>query len=334
MGIVYVFGAGASRHVGYPLASEMGDGLINYMLSVESARNSAEFIVDRFGKPKNFEDLITEIQLLIDKLKDSTKLRDRIERSNLGYSSSQMVQYMQQWFREIRQSPAPLYTDFARRVIRSGDTVITFNYDDSLEKALRSIGRFDIGNGYGFPLTSDEAISEVRVLKLHGSINWLVNFFSGATGGVFAVDPGSSMGDFPVIHPIDLKFLGHEQSTGRVYKSGGAIPCLIMPGRNKQFFYDTSFGHEFAAFWDHLWQQAGFALGECERMVICGYGLLPVDERACSLLTKTRGKDTPVEVISGMQSERIAKEFKSAGFTDVSVPAPYFEDWLKLDPRA
>jgi hypothetical protein len=28
----YVFGAGASRDVGYPLASDMGDGLLDYML--------------------------------------------------------------------------------------------------------------------------------------------------------------------------------------------------------------------------------------------------------------------------------------------------------------
>jgi len=35
MTTTYVFGAGASRDVGYPLASEMGDGLLDFMLKSE-----------------------------------------------------------------------------------------------------------------------------------------------------------------------------------------------------------------------------------------------------------------------------------------------------------
>jgi hypothetical protein len=329
MSVVYVFGAGASRHVGYPFASEMGGGLFDYMLSIEGARASAQFLMDRFGKSKNFEDLITEIQLLINELKNAPQLRDRVERSDLGHSMGQMIQFSQQWFREIRQRPAPLYAEFAQRILQPEDAVITFNYDDSLERELRTTGRWDIGDGYGFPISNDEATSEVIVLKLHGSINWLINFFGGATGGAFLVNPGASMGGCPVIHPVDFKFLGYEGLTGRTYKSGGAIPCLIMPGRNKEFFYDTSFGHEFSDFWDHLWRQASQALEKCSRVVICGYSLLPVDERACNLLLKRPPKDASVEVISGSQTERIANDFSAAGFSDVrAFKGGYFKDWL------
>jgi hypothetical protein len=328
MSVVYIFGAGASRHVGYPLASEIGGGLLNYMLALEDARGSAEFLMDRFGRAKNFEDLITEIQSLTDKLKGSRDHQERAERSKLGNSSGQMVQYLQQWFRGIRKQPAPLYADFAQRIVQPGDTVITFNYDDSLEKELGSLEKWDAGHGYGFPLGTGEKASKVQVLKLHGSINWLINFFGGATGGAFLVNPGSSMGECPVIHSTDLEFLGQKGFAGRVYKSGGAIPCLIMPGRNKRFFYDTSFGHEFADFWDHLWRQAELAIKRCDRIVICGYSLLSVDERACALLLKTPRKDTPVEVISGGQNVRIVCEFESAGFVSVRASELRFEDWL------
>ena len=60
----YVFGGGASRHAGYPLASEMAEGLMRSMLYSEDSlgRPYAEYSIDRFGTPSNIEDLISEIQ--------------------------------------------------------------------------------------------------------------------------------------------------------------------------------------------------------------------------------------------------------------------------------
>jgi hypothetical protein len=133
MATVYVLGAGASKHIGYPLASEMGDGLFDRMLSDEGAHASARYLIDRFGRKGDFEDLVTEIQRLTSALKGSPDVQDRAERSRLGTSSGQMIHSLQHWFREIRLRPAPLYADFASRIVRAGDTVVTFNYDDSLE---------------------------------------------------------------------------------------------------------------------------------------------------------------------------------------------------------
>jgi hypothetical protein len=48
-----------------------------------------------------------------------------------------------------------------------------------------------------------------------------------------------------VIHPADLHHLGYADFKGRVFTGGGALECLILPGRKKEFFYDTSFGREF-----------------------------------------------------------------------------------------
>ena len=62
--------------------------------------------------------------------------------------------------------------------------------------------------GYGFPLGSVEQSSDVLILKLHGSMNWLVSVFGGATGGAFLVNPASSLGHHPVIYRVDLDYLG------------------------------------------------------------------------------------------------------------------------------
>jgi hypothetical protein len=81
MTTTYVFGAGASRHAGYPLASEMGEGLLRAMGNSVDARSraSAEDLIKRFGKPSNIEDLITEIQVAQDALKSATAEKDKAE---------------------------------------------------------------------------------------------------------------------------------------------------------------------------------------------------------------------------------------------------------------
>jgi hypothetical protein len=210
--------------------------------------------------------------------------------------------------------------------------IITFNYDDSLERELKRSDKWDISRGYGFPLNSVKRSSDVLVLKLHGSMNWLVSVFGGATGGAFIVNPESSFGNYPVIHPADLNFLGYEELSGHTYRSDGAFPCLILPGRTKEFYYDTSFGHEYAEFWDHLWSQAADALKRSDRIVVCGYSLLSVDERACDLLLRRSRKSKRIKVVCGDQTERVASDFTAAGFKDVQAFNPgYFKDWVQAE---
>jgi hypothetical protein len=107
-----------------------------------------------------------------------------------------------------------------------------------------------------------------------------------------------------------------------------AFPCLILPGRTREFFYDTSLGHEYAPFWDHLWEQAARAVRRSDKIVLCGYSLLPVDQRACDLLLRTPRKETLIEVVSGQQPERIAQDFRNAGFSNVAAfQGCYLADW-------
>jgi hypothetical protein len=334
MSTTYVFGAGASRDVGYPLASEMGDGLLDFMVKSPDLwiRGSGEFLTDTFGESPNVEDLITELQSRIGLLKDAPSPEDRAQRMKLGNSRGFLGAALREWFREIHLHPAPSYAVFAERIAQPGDIIVTFNYDDSLERELRRVGKWDISLGYGFQLGAVECPSGVLILKLHGSMNWLVSVLGGATGGAFIVNPASSLGNHPVIHRADLEFLGYRDFSGHTYESGGAFPCLILPGRTKEFFYDTSFGHEYAAFWDLLWSQAATALKGCDKVVLCGYSLLPVDERARNLMLDKPRKETRIEVISGNQTQRIAIDFKAAGFSDVEAfQGGYFADWCKAN---
>ena len=153
MSTVYVFGAGASHDAGYPLASTMGSALFEYMLRSknERIRASAEFLMNTFGNAPNIEDLITEIQSQVEKLKDSESLEDRGRRSEIAQCRDYLALVLVEWFHLIHRSPAPSYALFAERIVRRGDVIVTFNYDDSLEQELRRYGKWDISRGYGFP---------------------------------------------------------------------------------------------------------------------------------------------------------------------------------------
>jgi hypothetical protein len=66
-----------------------------------------------------------------------------------------------------------------------------------------------------------------------------------------------------------------------------------------------------------------------EKVVICGYSLPVADERARQLLFDGIRRSTQIEIVSGSETGRIAQEFRSVGFSNVSEPrGRYFSDWV------
>ena len=336
MRTVYVMGAGASKHAGFPLISGMGKQWLEWMAAYPNGyfRGSVDLVVERFGSNPNVEDVITEMQASIHSLTSSEVVEDRLQRTLLGNTLGQLNAGLREWFRELRLHGAPAYSDFADNVIQPGDVVITFNYDDSLERELRRAGKWDVSHGYGFMLGNTEQPSPVVVLKLHGSINWLASIFGGVTFGAAQVDPNTSIGQHPVLHKADLEFLGYSNFEGRTYPGGGAFPSLILPGRKKEFFFQSSMGEEWKFFFDHLWSQASTALAQADKVVISGYNLLAVDERACDLILLNPNKRAKVEIVCGSQGQRIANDLRNSGYEDIAVdPSGYFEHWVERARR-
>lgn len=332
MSTVYVFGAGASFDAGYPLCSELGSRLLTFMCESSNPwiRAAGEFFQDKFGQSPNMEDMITAIESRVEALKDSLEIEKKTERMRLANHKGSLAAALREYFGTIHDGGSGSYCLFAQKIVKAGDTIITFNYDDSLDRELRRSGVWNVSSGYGFPLGSEEGASQVTLLKLHGSVNWLISLFGGAVAGTFIANPINLMGEAPVIHRADLRFLGYEEFVGRTYESGGAPPCMILPGRTKQFFYDTSLGREFSEFWRSLWLQAEAALSNCEKAVICGYSLPEADAWARQLLFENINKTTQVTIISGGDTMRIAQEFKRLGFSCVAESqGRYFADWVQ-----
>jgi hypothetical protein len=159
----------------------------------------------------------------------------------------------------------------------------------------------------------------------------MLSIFNGLVAG-FAQVPYQSLGQYPVIAEPDVAYLGYSEFSGRVFKGGGvSMKSLILPGRCKQFFVETSFGREFEGFWDELWSQGNRALQKADRVVICGYSMPKADVRARNLLLTNTNKEASIIVLSGGDSERISGECRDAGYKDVKVIGRgYFEDLIDL----
>jgi hypothetical protein len=242
-----------------------------------------------------------------------------------------------EFFRFLRQRPAGHYERLARERIRPGDVVITLNYDLALERELRRVGLWEISDGYGFPLGVDAIPqSQVSILKLHGSVNWLEVVFGGMKG--FFQSPPNAFGPRPVVLPGEFEFLNYPaELRDPLAPSGtaGAYPAIIMPALNKRFYDRTSFGDELASFWDGLWASAEGALWSSERIVIIGYSMPAADERAASLLLGKSNPRASVEVFCGRSTKKISEMFSGRGFRcSTSIRGHHFEDYLNETVRA
>jgi len=336
----YVLGAGASRDAGYPLAKTMGSDLLQWMENAKHAPDSyaagypatAHFLEETFGPVENVEDLVTAIQTLIGEYENGTR-EQREKRALVAHEYGVFKNAVRAWFAEIQQGVAlnsSAYQGLARNIVVPGDCIVTFNYDVSLDRELRLAGKFEVGNGYGYAIESLPGESATKILKLHGSTSWLAVLFGGTTSGVSQFHPGNTLGARPVIANDELSFLGYVDTIDPAFARGGAaLPVMIFPARSKDFYFGANTGIEYEGFWDELWRQADVALQLSARIVICGYSLLPVDERARKLLLNAPKKDAEIVVASGDDTYRIVKEYQKAGYARAMPAAKVlFQEWI------
>ena len=240
-----------------------------------------------------------------------------------------------EFFNSVRAKSIPgrdLYGEFAQRKIRDGDSILTFNYDLACERALRAEGAWEVGDGYGFSFgVGTTPPSKTKVLKLHGSTNWLGILFDGNMGFSQVSDV---YGPRPCLFSErDFTYLGYSQGVCDPLRRGitrtGANPALILPTLHKNFFHQTSFGREWEPFWNYIWEQAQQSLRSAEKIVVIGYSLPEADERARDLLLRHSNPNAEILVFSGSRTDAICEDFLQYGFQSVtSFGNGYFEDYL------
>lgn len=319
---VFILGAGASLHAGYPLCNELAHSLKQWTIQDHEAKQHFQGLVEQLeekGDISNLEKLLTDI------------VEGKVDFLGWGNYRGRLEYAIRHYFRYIRRTrSASGYESFARRV-EPGDVVITFNYDVAVEKELKLAGKFHVGDGYGFDISQDfTPASKVKVLKLHGSANWIGSIFGGApSGSVFAIGSHRSLGLRPVIPTDELEFLGYEGiKDPRFSIGGGFITPMILPTLSKEFYFKTSLGIEWEEFWDSLWSQAKEALKQAAHIFLLGYSMPLADEQARKLILLNTKKGAQITICCFRDSASLSKQFKNAGFQNIETLEDIkFEQW-------
>jgi hypothetical protein len=186
-----VLGAGFSRHAGFPLATDLWKEIRETAASFPRDRRSYKFNEDlhdyiKFRKDADDKTLTPETVDFEDFMRfldveHHLGLRGSDTWSTEGNEGTVVTKFLigsilARHVNALTDIPK-LYLEFVRR-LDLHDTVITFNYDTLLERALDAVAkpyrlfptRYEDINEWGG--TVDNSRDEVVILKVHGSIDW------------------------------------------------------------------------------------------------------------------------------------------------------------------
>lgn len=316
---VFIFGAGASHHAGYPLTTDLGPALVGW--AAQDPDHNGFWI--RPDLLERLPSILSDIEAAMQELEDS-HWKDR------GSIEAGIRNVLCEYFDSIRAGLAVRYEAFSREVVQPSDVILTFNYDVSLEREMRRAGLWDVNDGYDFHIGISQTKSATKVLKLHGSTSWIDKLPGlGFSGG----RPEGMLGLRPVLFPPEFTFLGYDQSVRDPLlprdQSVGSdrSGSMVLPTPNKNFNVRPEF-------WKHLWGRAERALGFAEEIAIVGYSFPLVDERSWWLIDKNVGREVPISISSGSATEKTARGLRDLGFLNVKTDVKYFEDeWIATHRR-
>ena len=216
MATFYLLGAGASYAYAQSPTTErppLARGLFSTFSKLEISGNIdvkvgtlINYVRDHYGVPYeefwrfdiDAEDFMTELRRLIADQADAFTKKvatpeDHFKMIQLGGAYTQTLFLFSHILNEI--SNGPVSAEYAHLItrLRPGDAIATFNWDTLLDRALAASGTWSIEDGYGLRFTmimrdewerpSSRMHSPVKLLKLHGSTNWLVNWSTFDRGG-------------------------------------------------------------------------------------------------------------------------------------------------------
>lgn len=186
---IFVLGAGFSRLAGLPLGTELFDEVrrridCTYGTSTKFHRDLDAYIEYRLkcdGRRLNVSDIDFEDFMSYLDIEHFLGLRGKDTWNREGNESQLLIrEFVGQLIHERTPQKGRLptaYYEFARR-LATNDTVVTFNYDIVLERALEEVGkpyRLFQNRFKSIGLFSNEVDNdrdEVVLLKMHGSVDW------------------------------------------------------------------------------------------------------------------------------------------------------------------
>lgn len=147
-------------------------------------------------------------------------------------------------------------------ILRQGDTIITFNWDLLHDSALWRAGKWHYNDGYGFECSDSQgdARSPIRLLKLHGSVNW------------------AQQNDSDLCPAIEHKatFLSPAHDGAGIYTRGAGQWSEGRPLITPSYLKDPSSNRLLLT----LWNQASDVISGSQELIVIGYSLNRADAPA------------------------------------------------------
>ena len=230
------------------------------------------------------------------------------------------------------------------QLLQCGDTVITFNYDSTVERVLLALGKWSPADGYGERLVFQKSQfdttpfpfpnSQVKVLHLHGAVGWyrkpsVRQDFPLSSGGAI---PPEARTPAPLetkisIDPLVLRDFG-------MCSVDASMPC--RPPHEYQVLLHPSFLKDYGGeetrnpVFIRIWKMAAEALRAAHSIVIIGYSLPPADAAAWTLLlTNCDSSRTTVVNPDRSAMDRYRRLlFQRLPKMSNWAPPQYFRDWV------
>jgi hypothetical protein len=200
-------------------------------------------------------------------------------------------------------------------LLTGGDTIITFNWDILHESALWRAGKWHFADGYGFSARDapKDARSPIKILKLHGSVNWAQKSDDDLAPEI------EHKGDF-FPGAVD----DHKTFSKRIYgRNDGRY--LIVP----TYLKDLSSNRLLL----RIWEQARDALVDAEQWITVGFSLNEADAAARYLFASALDRNARVQDVFVISPDPIEWDKVCYRFGKKSrAMASKFEDWLRANP--
>ena len=243
-----------------------------------------------------------------------------ISREKMEHVRSCLNRYLYLCLSDLKDEKDILSKFFKEQQLRRNDYLITFNYDVLIENALLEINQWSPVGGYvgveqlearykGVDKFST-GCSPCKILKLHGSINWVKE-------GIVPVDINNP----PVItlHKADSNpfFPKYEKILGQ--KPSGSLPIWILPSYFKILSKNP--------FLFTIWREAQRILAHARCLVVLGYSF-PEEDSLSQLLLASLPDDCSILIVDKKPDE-IEKRMNSIlRSPHISVPGVDFEEWV------
>ena len=85
------------------------------------------------------------------------------------------------------------------------------------------------------------------------------------------------------------------------------------------------------AFWDNLWTRAARAISNADHIVVIGYSLPSIDERARELLLDSPNKGARLDICCGKATAKLEEEFRNHDFSGIESVATTFDGFLTAE---